>query len=130
MLLVFRTNTAHDRWWEGRKLRGDLVNNSRNLAMKLPVMLPENDQEQRTFFGKIIPAFAYALHKHLKSENTRLALFEEDDHHHIIKQIDHNKHIPNQIALLMYKHIQLLYKDYKLSGEQLIVLNAELTIFN
>lgn len=35
MLLVFRTNSAYDRWWEGRKLWGSLVNNSRNMAMKL-----------------------------------------------------------------------------------------------
>ena len=34
LLLVFRTNTAYDRWWEGRKLWGALVNNSRNLAIK------------------------------------------------------------------------------------------------
>ena len=34
LLLVFRTNTAYDRWWEGRRLLGSLVNNSRNLAMK------------------------------------------------------------------------------------------------
>jgi putative membrane protein len=27
-LLVLRTNTAYDRWWEGRKLWGSLVNNS------------------------------------------------------------------------------------------------------
>ena len=26
LLLVFRTNTAYDRWWEGRKKWGDLVN--------------------------------------------------------------------------------------------------------
>src|SRR5579859_8128036 len=31
MLLVFRTNTAYDRWWEGRKQWGALVNTSRNL---------------------------------------------------------------------------------------------------
>ena len=35
MLLVFRTNTAYDRWWEGRRLWGSLVNTSRNFAMKL-----------------------------------------------------------------------------------------------
>ncbi len=35
MLLVFRTNTAYERWWEGRKLWGSLINNSRNLAIKL-----------------------------------------------------------------------------------------------
>src|SRR5262245_41965092 len=46
MLLVFRTNTAYDRWWEGRKLWGSLVNNSRNLAMKLSVMIPAEDRAQ------------------------------------------------------------------------------------
>src|ERR1700761_8572691 len=40
MLLVFRTNTAYDRWWEGRKLWGALVNNSRNLANKIKSILP------------------------------------------------------------------------------------------
>ena len=34
-LLVFRTNTSYDRWWEGRKLWGQLVNDSRNLAIKV-----------------------------------------------------------------------------------------------
>jgi putative membrane protein len=101
MLLVFRTNTAYDRWWEGRKLCGALVNNSRNLAIKLSVMLSETDIEQRSFFRKIIPAFAYALHNHLRSENTRIALFEEDAHHPVFKHIDKEKHIPNQVSLLI-----------------------------
>ena len=102
MLLVFRTNTAYDRWWEGRKLWGALVNNSRNLAIKLSAMIPEADMEQRTFFRKIIPAFAYALHNHLRSEKTRVALFEEDVHHPVFKLIDKDKHIPNQVSLLMF----------------------------
>ena len=34
LLLVFRTNTAYDRWWEGRRLWGQLVNSSRSLAIK------------------------------------------------------------------------------------------------
>lgn len=129
MLLVFRTNTAYDRWWEGRKLWGSLVNNSRNLAIKLAVMLPETDKEQRSFFRKIIPAFANALHNHLRSENTRISLFDEDHHHPFLKNIDKEKHVPNQVALLMFKHIQQLYKEEKLNGDQLIVLNAELQSF-
>lgn len=129
MLLVFRTNTAYDRWWEGRKLWGALVNNSRNLAIKLSVMIPESDKEQRTFFRKIIPAYAYALHNHLRSENTRIALFQEDAHHPVFKQIDEAKHIPNQVALLMFKHIQQLHKENKLNGEQIIILNEELRSF-
>jgi ion channel-forming bestrophin family protein len=32
LLLVFRTNTAYDRFWEGRKLWGSLINNTRSIA--------------------------------------------------------------------------------------------------
>ena len=129
MLLVFRTNTAYDRWWEGRKLWGALVNNSRNLSIKLSVMLPEAEKEQRTFFRKIIPAYAYALLNHLKAERTRIELFEADAAHPVFKQIDKEKHVPNQVALLMFKHIQQLYQQQKITGDQLIVLNAELQSF-
>ena len=129
MLLVFRTNTAYDRWWEGRKLWGGLVNNSRNLAMKLSSFLPVDDLVQRSFFRKIIPAYAYSLHNHLHKEKIRVELFEEEGHQHVFSKLDHSKHIPNQVALLMYQHVQQLYQDKKISGDQLIVLNNELQSF-
>ena len=129
MLLVFRTNTAYDRWWEGRKLWGSLVNNSRNLALKLNTLLPVDDTEQRSFFRKIIPAYAFALHNHLRKEKTRIELFEDKEHRHVFQKIDHEKHVPNQLALLMYRHVQQLYADRKLTGEQLLYLNAELQSF-
>ena len=129
MLLVFRTNTAYDRWWEGRKLWGSLVNNSRNLAMKLESILHKEDAAQRSFFRKIIPAYAYALHNHLHKEKTRIELFEEEEHKHLFREIDHKKHVPNQLALLMYRHIQALHKENKISGEQLLFLNTELQSF-
>lgn len=129
MLLVFRTNTAYDRWWEGRKLWGSLVNNSRNLAMKLSVILPESEKSQRSFFRKIIPAYAFALHNHLRREQTRLELFDDEEHGNLFKSIDKEKHIPNQVALLMHKHIQQLYMEQKISGEQLLYLNTEIQSF-
>lgn len=43
LLLVFRTNTAYDRWWEGRKLWGKLVNDSRNFAIKMNAILEDKD---------------------------------------------------------------------------------------
>jgi len=129
MLLVFRTNTAYDRWWEGRRLWGSLVNTSRNFAMKLNILLPEDDKVQRSFFRKIIPAYAYALHNHLQKEKTRIELFDDKEHKHLFDKIDHSKHVPNQTALLMYQHIHQLYKEGKLTGEQLLFLNAELQSF-
>ena len=34
-LLVFRTNTSYDRYWEGRKLWGEITNQTRNIAIKV-----------------------------------------------------------------------------------------------
>lgn len=126
-LLVFRTNTAYERWWEGRKLWGALVNNSRNLAMKLAALL-RNEQDEKDFFRAMIPAYASALQRHLRSEDTRVELFDKlpkDTQ----EKLDHEKHIPNQIAALMYGRIVHLAEQGKLSHEHLIFLNPELQSF-
>ncbi|WP_421798067.1 bestrophin family protein [Haliscomenobacter sp.] len=126
-LLVFRTNTAYERWWEGRKLWGALVNNSRNLAMKLAALL-RNEQDEKDFFRAMIPAYASALQRHLRSEDTRVELFDKLPKG-TQEKLDHEKHIPNQIAALMYGRILHLAEQGKLSGEHLIFLNPELQSF-
>jgi len=126
-LLVFRTNTAYERWWEGRKLWGALVNSSRNLAMKLSALLPADDP-QRTFFRKVIPVYAIALKNHLRSEETRIELFS-DLPAYIQEKLDFEKHIPNQVASLMYRNAQDLLEENKITGEQLLFINAELQSF-
>jgi putative membrane protein len=66
LLLVFRTNTAYDRWWEGRRLWGELVNNSRNLMLKITAFLPEEEQKTKQLFSILISNFAFALKEHLR----------------------------------------------------------------
>jgi ion channel-forming bestrophin family protein len=127
LLLVFRTNTAYDRWWEGRKQWGSLVNNSRNLAMKLAAILPKSDSNNRTFFRTLIPQYAIELKNHLRSEKTRLEL--DDNLKNEIGQIDVTKHIPNQLAAALFSKINTLYDAGKIKGDQLIILNNELLSF-
>ena len=122
LLLVFRTNTAYDRWWEGRKLWGGLVNNSRNLAIKLSAML--KDENDRKFFRKFIPTYALILHRHLHDSETSKQLFDDVD-----LEIDHHKHKPNQVKRMMFHKINDLYDYKKITGEQLIILNEELQSF-
>lgn len=122
LLLVFRTNTAYDRWWEGRKSWGALVNNSRNLAMKLHAIL--EDEKDRAFFRKIIPVYASILNKHLKDEETGKQLSEE-----ITFPVDHHTHRPNQVAKMLFMKINELYKNKKITGDQLIILNSEIQSF-
>ena len=127
MLLVFRTNTAYDRWWEGRKLWGSLVNNSRNLAVKLNSILPHDDTKNRSFFKKIIPLFAIELKQHLLNEETRLAL---DEHTHPeITGFDKSKHLPNQVVALMMNKIHLLERDKLITPYHVLFINAELQSF-
>jgi len=122
LLLVFRTNTAYDRWWEGRKHWGALVNNSRNLAIKLSVIL--KDEHDKHFFRKVIPGYASILQKHLMDEETAKMLFDDLD-----LEIDHHKHRPNQVAKMMFQKVHDLHVSGKISGDQLIIINNEVQSF-
>lgn len=126
-LLVFRTNTAYERWWEGRKQWGALVNTSRNLAMKLSALLPP-EHPLRAFFRQMIPAYAETLKNHLRSEQSRIALFDQllPD---VQQRLDSEKHLPNQIALMMYQRAHELHTTGVITGEQLLFINAELQAF-
>lgn len=65
LLLVFRTNTSYDRWWEGRRLWGQLVNISRGLAHQLDAQLPK-DAPQRVEYGDLLELFPVTLAAHLR----------------------------------------------------------------
>ena len=122
LLLAYRTNTAYERWWEGRKLWGALVNNSRNLAIKLSAYLSE--ESDRNFFKKVIPAYASVLSKHLLNEDVSKMLFDGLD-----LEIDHHKHHPNQVAKILFQKANELYTSGKITGDQFYIINAELQSF-
>lgn len=123
LLLAYRTNTAYDRWWEGRKLWGALVNTSRNLAMKLSAYL--TNEQDRSYFRSLIPTYAAVLSKHLSNEEVSQSLYEGLD-----LAIDHQQHQPNQVAKRLFQKANELYMAGKFSGEQFIVINNELQAFN
>jgi putative membrane protein len=122
LLLAYRTNTAYDRWWEGRKLWGSLVNSSRNLALKLSAIL--DNEVDRHFFKKISPLYALVLQQYLIDDESSLVLYDGLD-----LQIDHSKHKPNQVAKMMMKKSNELYIAGRLSGHQLLYINSELQSF-
>ncbi len=70
LLLIFRTNTAYDRFYEGRTAWGALINNTRNLAIYLDAVLPNNDKENRLFFARTIANFSFAVRNHLRDTQT------------------------------------------------------------
>ena len=66
LLLVFRTNSAYDRWWEGRKLWGQLVNVSRGLAHQLDAQLVATAPERRAVYAEHLAQFPVLLKEHLR----------------------------------------------------------------
>jgi putative membrane protein len=60
LLLVFRTNASYDRFWEGRKLWGGLVNETRNLARSSRVLIAPRDGAIHTDIVRWTIAFVYA----------------------------------------------------------------------
>ncbi len=127
LFLVLRTNTAYDRWWEGRKLWGKLVNDCRNLALRLNEFLPEDDKEAKDYFRKMIPNVPFAMKEHLRDS---ILVGEMDFVNDEIKQkIIKSKHRPNCLAGLLYDKVDQLYRDGKLSGEQLFLMDKEIKGF-
>jgi len=124
LLLVFRTNTAYDRWWEGRKLWGKLVNDTRNLAIKINTVLGDNrqDAEQVSRYLKYFPHF---LAKHLSKESTRLAL--DEDYSEIEKSL--KNHGPSEIIILLSHKLNQLKKEDKISEIEMLYLDTQLSGF-
>jgi putative membrane protein len=125
LFLVMRTNTSYERWWEGRKQWGAMVNASRNFAMKLNIMLPQSDMGKRDFYEVMIPNYVFATKEHLRNG----VIMEEMDFKYLPETFKQYDHKPNYIANQMYKTLHQSYKDKTISGEQLIVLDEELREF-
>jgi putative membrane protein len=63
LLIVFRTNSSYDRYWEGRKLWSSILTNSRNLARTGNIYAgPAND------VARLLTVYVYALKHHLRGE--------------------------------------------------------------
>ena len=125
MLLVFRTNTAYDRWWEGRKLLGKMVNDSRNLAIKLHAILPEDDKENRDFFKKYLCFFPHLLSRHLSKQSTKMELAQDQQH----TEVEQLPHPPNALIWRIQNQVQKLYREGVITGDQLIILDSQLSGF-
>lgn len=71
LLLVFRTNTAYDRFWEGRKSWGAIVNTTRNLARQIWISVDEKelkDKDHKIAALNLLVAFGVATKLHLRGE--------------------------------------------------------------
>ena len=120
ILLVFRTNTAYDRWWEGRKQWGALVNNARNLAVYVHGAFPRRDEDVRRFFAKQISNFCLAFVEHLRDGVQLDALIYLSPEER--ERFGAAGHVPNLIVRRMYERLSQAHEAGDLSNADFINL--------
>ena len=115
ILLVFRTNNSYDRWWEGRKQWGALVNNCRNLAILVHTSFPKEDKVNRHLLAKHISNFCIAFKEHLRKgvEIDELIFVSEEDK----AEYANKAHIPNHISVQIHQVIHDVYKQGGITGD-------------
>ncbi|HAW53151.1 MAG TPA: hypothetical protein DCX54_12615 [Flavobacteriales bacterium] len=123
LFLVFRTNTAYDKWWEGRKIWGALVNDCRNLSIKLNAFLKRENKTRRLEFAGLIRNYVFAMMHHLRNEPVDASMIMTETE---LKEMVKWNHKPNFLASELYIKANALYTSNEITGEQLFILDKEL----
>lgn len=127
LLLVFRTNTAYDRFWEGRKSWGRIVNASRNLIRQLLVAVqPQTAQEQQHQHQaiRLVASFAIATKQHLRSEPLLPGELEGLLTPHQFELLTRVNHPPLQLAVWLDDYLQQQRRRGNLDAVQVTGLMA------
>lgn len=125
LLLVFRTNSSYDRFWEGRKAWGDIVVNIRNLARTMQLCIPvsnEEQQQRRQRILQMLPGFAVATKLHLRDRDEHQELeayFNPEE----IKQLSQSRNRPLQITLWIQDYLQQEFQQERIDTVRLLELN-------
>ena len=132
LLLVFRTNTAYERFWEARRLWGSQINTSRSLAQSLwtliPTVDPSHDREKQEI-NKLIVAFAVACKLHLRSEavGQELADLIAPEKQELLSQ---QNHPPIMILGWLRGWVQQQFKQGLIGDRQYVYLFELIDILN
>jgi putative membrane protein len=105
LLLNFRTQVAYERWWEGRKLWGQLINDIRNLGAKIAAIAGFS-KVSRAEIGHLLSAFALALKYRLRGlpELQLVCSFE--------KATENPPHVP----VFLFARLMKLLQEERVAG--------------
>lgn len=130
LLLVFRTNTAYERFWEGRRLWGSTVNVVRNLAWQIWVSVDEvepGDRERKISALHLLPAFAISKKLYLRYEpaSEELKPWISSSQYNFLRNV---QNMPLEITHWLGDYLQQEYKRGLLTNYQLATLHSSMNI--
>ncbi len=128
LLLVFRTNTAYERYWEGRRMWGAVVNYTRNFTVATLSYLDPNHPDtpaiqQRLI--KLIAAYPALMKQRLRDEKNL------DEVAHLITAEDkavltNSTHLPLNLEMLIAHTLLQAQQKQLFSAEQLRIWDTSL----
>ncbi|MEL6656668.1 MAG: bestrophin family ion channel [Bacteroidota bacterium] len=123
IFLVFRTNSAYDRWWEARKQWGALVNNTRNFAIYVDSMYPEKDHDTRHWMATHISNFCLALVEHLRdgTKLDKLVYLPQEER----EEYEKKDHVPNFISQQLFRKLAADHRSEVLNEGDYINIKAQ-----
>jgi putative membrane protein len=115
LLLVFRTNTSYDRFWEGRKLIGSILIDCRSLGTLLWVNIPEKNLEdtaEKIANIRLLAVLFIAVKLHLRKElaNEQIKSLVTEKQYLELKNVSH---MPLRTIKWIGEYIKKMYdRDY------------------
>lgn len=131
LLLVFRTNTAYDRYWEGRKALGIIVVSIRNLSRQIWVHSTErdpNDREKKRLVLNLLAAIPFVTKHHLRSEPMGLEVQKllSESRWHQLQQSQQTSNVPLEVMFWVSDYLETEYRSGHLNANQLVAMTGML----
>ncbi|WP_228236200.1 bestrophin family protein [Allomuricauda sp. M10] len=124
ILISFKVNQSYDRWWEARKVWGEIVNDSRTLVLQLKMYADANNPMIKTIAYRQI-AWCYSLGQSLRNtdpfKNLNGLISDAE-----LKEIQAQKNIPLGILNFQTESIKKLFDEGKLDGFSRLQLEGTL----
>lgn len=124
LMLVFRLNSSYNKWWEGRKAWGALINTCRYMSSNLNAIIPKEEKDTRLFFAATISNFAIGMQGHLRNHVN----FEEfeDPFPEYLEPFKKAKHVPHKIASSLYEKVDYLVKEGTFTEFDKMLINQQI----
>jgi len=126
LLLAFRTAQSYERWWEARKVWGEIVNDSRTLLRQIKQFLPELEyQRELKEFAQRQTIWCYAL-----SESLRKIPFSEKVLHYLEQHKITANNIPAELLNRHADQLALICKTYQINDNKQVQIDTTIARLN
>ncbi len=127
IFLAFRNNTSYDRWWEARKLWGQLINSSRSFGRQILTFV-ETDAATRTQILHRQAAYAHALRLHLRGHLEQMDGVQPLLNAEEFAKVRAAQNVPLKVLTLQAEQLAALRKSGALTEYSHVAIDHTLTV--